>query len=256
MTGAIKDAMQSVKRFVASTRKGSNGSLCRVLHRFAKKLFDKRKEKQMASNLTWGHASKLKELLEGAGIDGEILQKAFESGKFTLVTDAIKTVAGVSEQVFRVWKTIKFGTGLRTADEFRRALKSNGFRIGEWSNDILGRPVFVAAPKETEVDLVVVSVGELGFKNGASRREIYECAQELGLELCPAEVGPQLRLQYKDQPCGEWLLIGMEPIDDSHSNSNVFLVGHNDDGLWLEGHYGPAGFVWDGRDRWVFLRCK
>src|SRR3989344_3774226 len=248
--------MQSMKRFVASTRKGSNGSLCRVLHRFAKKLFDKRKEKQMASNLTWGHASKLKEFLEGAGIDGEILQKAFESGKFTLVTDAIKAVAGVSEQAFRIWKTITLGTGLRTADEFRGALKSNGFHIDDWGKDILGKPAFTTAPKETEVDLVVVSVAELGFKNGATRREIYERSQELGLELCPAEVGPQLRLQYKDQPRGEWLLIGMEPITDSDGHPSVFSVECGDDGLWLGGNHGHPGSFWPCPNRWVFLRRK
>ena len=210
----------------------------------------------MASNLTWGHASKLKEFLEGAGIDGKILQEAFESGRFGMVTDAIRTVAGVSEQAFRVWKTIKLGTGLRTADEFRGALKSHRFQIGDRGNDILGRPTFTMATKETEVDLVVVSVAELGFNYGASRGNIYQRAQELGLELCPAEVGPQLRLQYKDQPCGEWLIIGMQPLTGSDGILCVFCVRHQDDGISLYGYGGHATSVWDSDSRWVFLRRK
>jgi len=91
---------------------------------------------------------------------------------------------------FPVWKTIKLGTGLKTADDFREALKDGGFRIGDWANDILGKPAFKAAVEETEIDLVVVSVAELGFKKGATREDIYKRAQELGLEVCPSEVGP------------------------------------------------------------------
>jgi len=166
------------------------------------------------------------------------------------------TIVTVAERVFPAWKTITLGTSLRTADEFRGALKSNGFHIGDWGNDILDKPAFTTAPKETEVDLVVVSVAELGFKNGATRLEIYERSQELGLELCPAEVGPQLRLQYKDQPRGEWLLIGMEPITDSDGHPSVFSVECGDDGLWLGGNHGHPGSFWPCPNRWVFLRRK
>ena len=94
------------------------------------------------------------------------------------------------KSAFKIWKTIKLGTGLVTADNFRRALKTAGQRIGDCANDLLGQRAFKAAAKETEADLVVVSVAELGFPNGATRQDIYRRAQELGLMLCPPEVGP------------------------------------------------------------------
>ena len=156
----------------------------------------------------------------------------------------------------KVFKTIKLGIGLKSADDFRGALKDGGFRISNWANDVLGMHAFTAASQETEVDLVVVSVAELGFKDGATRDDIYKRAVELGLELCSVEVGPQLRLQYKDQPTGEWLLIGMEPITDSDGYLYVFDVGHGGDGLWLYGHGGRPDRLWHDGFRWVFLRRK
>ena len=154
----------------------------------------------------------------------------------------------------KAWKTIKLGTGLQTADDFRRALKDGGFRIGDRGNDILGKSAFTMATEETEVDLVVVSVAELGFETGAYCEGIYKRAQELELELCPPEVGPQLRLQYKDQPMGECLLIGMEPISDSDSHyPNVFSVEHDSGSLWLCSSLGHSGHFRTGGDRWVFL---
>jgi len=157
---------------------------------------------------------------------------------------------------FRVWKTIKLGTGLETADDFRRAFKATGCRIGNLASDILDKPAFTASDTEMELDLFNVSVAELGFKDGATRRDIYERALKLDLELCPNETGPQLRLQYQDQPRGEWLLIGMEPIRSSDGGLSIFNVVHGNDELWLYGCNGNPDDLWDSGDRFVFCRRK
>jgi len=168
-----------------------------------------------------------------------------------------ETMAKETEHEFDIWKTIKLGTGFKTADEFRRALRDGGFRISGWASDILGNPAFKVASEETEVDLIKVTVAELGFKEGVRRDQIYERAKEFGLELCPAEVGPQLRLRYKDQPNGEWILVAMEPIFASDGNPRLFPVGRNDSGLWLSGLWSPPARFWPADRRWVFCRpCK
>ena len=157
---------------------------------------------------------------------------------------------------FNIWRTIKLGTGLKTADDFRKALKDNGLNISEWANNTLRKPAFTVASEETEVDLVKVTVAELGFKDGARRDQIYEKAQKLGLELCPAEVGPQLRLQYQDQPNGEWILVAMEPIVGSGGGPRVFSVGRRGSELWLYGGWGSPGGFWDADCQWVFCRPR
>jgi len=163
---------------------------------------------------------------------------------------------GLTKDSFKIWKTIKLSTGLKTAKDFRKVLKKNGNRIGGWGDDILGQSAFTVSDTEKDVDLVKVSVAELGFKDGATRKDIYDRALELGLQLCPAEVGPQLRLQYADQPKGEWLRIAMEPITGSGGDPHVFYVAHDSDGRWLHGSYGPPNLFWNGDYRFVFLRSK
>jgi hypothetical protein len=149
------------------------------------------------------------------------------------------------------WKTIQLGT-MPTTDALRSALLDGGFRIGDWGGDILKK--ITVATEPSEIELVVASVAELGFPKGATRKEIYDKAISLGFELCPAEVGPQLRLQYKDQPNGEWMLIAMEPVTDSDGDLEVFHVVHDGSGQWLSSYSGYPDFVWDAERRWVFRR--
>jgi hypothetical protein len=157
---------------------------------------------------------------------------------------------------FPIWKTIKLGTGLKVADDFREALKAAGCHFGDWGNEILGKPAFTVSETEMEIDLVNVSVAELGFKGGTTFKKICDRAAELGLKLCPAEVGPQLRLQYVDKPKGEWFLIAMEPITDSEDVLRVFYIAHDGDVLYLTGRHGHPGRFCCGFHRFVFLRSK
>lgn len=157
---------------------------------------------------------------------------------------------------FPVWRTIRIGTpNLRTADDCRCVLGEAVCRISRWANDMLDRCRF--ACKETDLDLVVVSVAELGFEKGATCADVYTRAQEeFGLDLCPADVGPALRLAYKDQPQDEWLLVAMEPIADSGGYLHVWRVVLDGSGLWLYGHYGYPAYFWNASYRVVFVRRK
>ncbi len=157
---------------------------------------------------------------------------------------------------FKVWKTIKIGTGLKTADDFRGAFCIQRYRISDWAKDFLDQPTFTVSNTESEINLVNVSVAELGFTEEAMLRGIYARAKEMGLGICPAEVGPQLRLQYDDQPMDEFLSVGMEPIADSDRVLGVFRVGRVGDGLWLYACSGHPVSLWRPDRRWVFVLSK
>jgi hypothetical protein len=188
------------------------------------------------------------------GMDG--VQRLL-SGELVVTEPTPPQAASLELRQWTVWRTLKLGTGIKTAADFRKALKTADCNIGDWGNNILGQPAFTVADKEIEVELVIASGADLGFKGSATRADIYKRAQELGLDRCPAEVGPQLRLQYTDQPNGEWLLIAMEPIAGSDGDLVVFRVGRRGGGTrWLNGDYGGPVSVCRADDRWVFLRRK
>lgn len=161
-------------------------------------------------------------------------------------------VSAAVPPTYTVWKTITLGTH-KDLKALKAALKSAKCKVSDYANDLLGKPAFTLASEQTEVDLVVRSVKELGFEGNATYAQICAKAVELGLELCPAEVGPALRLAYNDQPHDEWLRIAMEAITDSGGDRLIFHVGHGNDELWLGWGDGNPDRVWCPDDRFVFV---
>jgi hypothetical protein len=144
--------------------------------------------------------------------------------------------------------------GGKSPEVLEKEIISAGMQMNNYTKGMLEK-IKVAGAHEN-VELVIVSVSQLGFPRGATRQEIYQKAQELGLELAPAEAGPQLRLQYPDQPQGEWVLIGMEPITVSGGAPALFDVNHDGAERWLDGDYGRPDFRWGADGRFAFLLRK
>ena len=115
---------------------------------------------------------------------------------------------------------------------------------------------FKVLGEHRNVDLVEVSVRALGFEKYTRYEDICKRATELGLELCPAEVGPQLRLQYKNQPMSEWLIVAMNAISGSDGGPGCSMWVGVGDGLWLGANDGRPGDEWNPEDRFVFLRPR
>lgn len=102
-----------------------------------------------------------------------------------------------------------------------------------------------------------MSAAELGFKTGtASLADIYARAKQLGFGLAAAEVGPQLRLQYFDQPIGEFLIIGMGPIRTWKGAPVILNVANGGAGLILIGQDGSPDAQISVVSRFVFVRTN
>ena len=163
--------------------------------------------------------------------------------------EEIKPLQKVTTSKFPIWETLTLGLH-KSPESYEQALESNGFKIGDWTRQILKKIVCEQAP--TEIQLGSATVAELGLPKGGTTDQLHAALRALGLELCPAEVGPALRLLLKDQPKGEWLWLAMEAIASSDDDLRVFGVGTSADGLWLFTVDGHPGRRFDAGDRVVF----
>jgi len=157
------------------------------------------------------------------------------------------------KKIFEKWITIRLGTGPKNALDFCDIFSDRRMKIEHWAKNLLSKTAFTVADKETEVDLVSVATFELGFKTFISREEIYKRAEELGLELCPAEVGPQLALQYEGQFEGEWIMIAMEPLASPDGTSEIFSVRCENSKLMLCAYDSKPDKEWHSEQQWVFV---
>ncbi|KKQ35768.1 MAG: hypothetical protein US50_C0005G0004 [Candidatus Nomurabacteria bacterium GW2011_GWB1_37_5] len=153
-------------------------------------------------------------------------------------------------KIFR--KSLELTT--RTPKQYTNEIEAQGMKIYEYAQDMLNK--MEPLKSREKIDLVSFSVAQLGYPNGTTLQQIYDKAKELGLELCPPQVGPELRLSYKDQPSNEYLRIAMNSITDRDDNPRIFHVNHGSDGLWLSYSYGISDRMWVGNNRFVFASRK
>lgn len=147
--------------------------------------------------------------------------------------------------------------GGKTAEQLIAEMEGAKIKLSEDAKLILeNKKEFIITKKQEEVALVSLTVADLGFKSSATTDQIYARAQELGLELCPADTGPHYRLKYKDQPLNEWIRVAMKQIADSVGNPIVFDLDHDDDGLWLIGNSAKPGLMWHPNFKFVFRLRK
>jgi len=155
----------------------------------------------------------------------------------------------------KVWKTITLGQFANTF-ALRNALDAAGCGIGDLAAQILARPAFVLSPAKVDVDLVVVSGADLGTPTEPSLADVYALAQAHGLALAPAEVGPQLRLQYLDQPVGEFLHVGMSPINTWSGEPVILVLANGGAVLILIGTESSANAKISATTPFLFIRPR
>ena len=178
-----------------------------------------------------------------------------------LFKDAFKTLAHI-EHVYTSFPDGKINfqsleIGGQTKEQLEQALERAGIKISDYARSMMKGKDFTTAKRKEQNDLVRLTVDAL-FNDGRNHTtdEIYQKAKDFGLELCPAEVGPHLRLNYQDQPLGEWVYVAMKQITGSDGRPFIFCVGRPEVGSWLYGSWAEPGGEWPPRYEFVFRLRK
>lgn len=135
----------------------------------------------------------------------------------------------------------------------------------------LVKKLFAADTFATSIDpyvlkTVELSVHDLGLPEGGTITEIYRRADHLGLELCPLELGPFLRLGYIDQPEGLLdshkqnqapngsITVASKIVTEDDNFPKGFYLRMLNGVLWLRGYVCDDQHVWDPSDRFIFVK--
>jgi hypothetical protein len=159
-----------------------------------------------------------------------------------------------SAEAVAVWKTIEVGS---FTDKFAllAALEAANCGVSDSVWNVFSRSGSIVRVEKFSLDLVVVSVAELGIsQERPTLTEIYSRAKKLGFTLAPPDAGPQLRLQYFDQPMGEFLNVAMEPIKTSDGESQIVVVANGGAGLLLLSQDASATMRFFQSSQFVFVR--
>lgn len=163
-------------------------------------------------------------------------------------------------------RTVEIG-GL-TKQELLLELEEYSILLNEYGRKLLTDSKFTTSQTKYSLQTVEITVGSLGFLKGATTTEIYKQAKNLGLELCPLELGPYLRLSYLDQPEGisetafqhqappGAVTIATEKIYEDDSFPKGFYLRRINGDLWLRGYVADDLHIWNPDDHFVFLTKK
>jgi hypothetical protein len=153
--------------------------------------------------------------------------------------------------------------------ELLAALREHNVRLNQAAEALFEDRRFAPFVREKAVEIAFVSVADLGLRDGATYEQLTRRARDSGLVESPLELGPQLRLQFLNQPEGSAgfparqhrapfgsITVASSPLDESDETPKGFYLRRIDGVLWLRGYRSGAGHLWSPEDVFVFVRGR
>lgn len=152
--------------------------------------------------------------------------------------------------------------------ELRAELLRCAVALNESAEQIFASERFATSAARYAIATIELAVCDLGLTHGGTSAAIAARAAALGLGLCPAELGPHLRLQYRDQPEGFWgmpasrhrappgsITVASAPLVGDDEFPKGFYLRRIQGVLWLRGYHSGLEHMWSPADRFVLRRA-
>lgn len=162
-------------------------------------------------------------------------------------------------------RTIKVG-GL-TKSQLLQKLQQHSILLNKFGEKLFADDKFTVSDNIYSVRAVELKVRDLGFLEGATIPQLFKKANQVGLKLCPLELGPHLRLEYLDQPEGHsgnpsWkhrapygsVTIASEILSEDVDFPKGFYLRRIGGVLWLRGYIADHLHVMGPDDHFVFCQ--
>jgi hypothetical protein len=153
--------------------------------------------------------------------------------------------------------------------ELLAALREHDVQLNQAAEALFEDPRFTTLGAQQVVEVESISVAELGFGEGATYGQLIARALESGLVECPLELGPHLRMQFRNQP--DWadgkpltrgrappgsITVASSPLDESDETAKGFYLRRVDSVSWLRGYWSWPGHIWSPEAVLVFSKCS
>lgn len=159
-------------------------------------------------------------------------------------------------------KTIKLEYGGFSKNDLLIKLNSSDIQLNEFATTIFYSEFFKVSEQKKQVSLLITTIKEIGFSEGATIPEIQKKLKNYGLSECSLEIAPYLRLFLKNQeevkketvnqaPFGS-LTIFSNPIVEDEDFPKGFYLRNIDGKLWLRGYCCSLDYIWSPNDKMVF----
>lgn len=151
--------------------------------------------------------------------------------------------------------SIEIGTIPKEA--FEDSLRQKHIPIWRDIRELLHSPDFMVAQQPQQISLVQLKARDLGFIREGTTEEIYALANELGLDLCPVEVGLCLLLgEDTEKQFGKSFAVAMKPITLIDDSQAIIYLSQQDFGPSLNLTDGEPSRPWRSDSDFVFRLRK